>query len=175
MFSSNIDVDCLRPRFNFEKHQIDPRNRRYPFCLVWTPIPFISWFFPFIGHLGIAKSNGIVHDFSRPYRVAYGGSQGWDRAIDDATKEFSNRMHYFFWSNCFSMVCTALNNMQYCGRNDYTNLELVFSFTLNAFYYNSIAFVQAWLPFLSIIAMITIVLIDSTIIFNSQLIFLTKI
>ena len=29
----------------------------------------ISWFLPFIGHTGIAVSDGTIHDFSGPYTV----------------------------------------------------------------------------------------------------------
>ena len=59
--------------------QIDPINDRFPTCIVWTPLPFITqvyfykwkyiwmkylnsfanrWFLPFIGHMGIATSQG---------------------------------------------------------------------------------------------------------------------
>lgn len=37
---------------------------RYPFCLVWTPIPLITWLLPFVGHMGIATSQGIIRDFA---------------------------------------------------------------------------------------------------------------
>jgi hypothetical protein len=48
---------------------IDEDNDRFPFCIVWTPLPLISWIFPFIGHTGIAMSDGIIHDFSGPYTI----------------------------------------------------------------------------------------------------------
>lgn len=35
------------------KQKIDIKNNRYPYCIVWTPLPCISWFLPFIGHTGI--------------------------------------------------------------------------------------------------------------------------
>jgi len=35
------------------KRKIDKINHRYPFCIVWTPLPLISWFIPIIGHTGI--------------------------------------------------------------------------------------------------------------------------
>ena len=28
------------------------------FCILWSPLPFITWLLPFIGHLGIADSKG---------------------------------------------------------------------------------------------------------------------
>lgn len=48
----------------------DPANERYPFCIVWTPIPFLTWLFPFIGHMGIAYSSGVIRDFAGPYYVS---------------------------------------------------------------------------------------------------------
>lgn len=36
-----------------------PLYYRYPYCIVWTAIPPITWFLPFVGHMGIADSNGV--------------------------------------------------------------------------------------------------------------------
>lgn len=44
--------------------KIDYDLHRYPFCLVWTPIPLITWLFPFIGHMGISSSEGLIRDFA---------------------------------------------------------------------------------------------------------------
>lgn len=52
------------------KARIDPENARFPYCIVWTPLPLISWFLPFIGHTGIATSDGVIHDFAGPYYVS---------------------------------------------------------------------------------------------------------
>ena len=49
--------------------KIDPENARFPFCIVWTPLPCITWFLPTIGHTGIAMSDGVIHDFAGPYTV----------------------------------------------------------------------------------------------------------
>jgi hypothetical protein len=43
---------------------IDHATQRYPYCIVWTPLPVISWFLPFIGHTGIADSRGVIYDFA---------------------------------------------------------------------------------------------------------------
>jgi len=42
---------------------------RYPACIVWTPLPVISWLFPFIGHTGICTSVGVIHDFAGDYFI----------------------------------------------------------------------------------------------------------
>ena len=36
---------------------------RYPYCIVWTPIPVLTWLLPMVGHMGICKSNGVIYDF----------------------------------------------------------------------------------------------------------------
>jgi hypothetical protein len=30
----------------------------FPYCIVWSPLPPITWVLPFIGHMGIADSRG---------------------------------------------------------------------------------------------------------------------
>jgi hypothetical protein len=37
------------------KKSVDVENNRYPYCIVWTPLPLISWIIPIIGHTGICK------------------------------------------------------------------------------------------------------------------------
>ncbi|EOA25153.1 hypothetical protein CARUB_v10018464mg [Capsella rubella] len=46
--------------------RIDPRRDRFPCCIVWTPLPFISWLIPFIGHVGICREDGVILDFAGP-------------------------------------------------------------------------------------------------------------
>lgn len=45
---------------------IDPRRARFPRCIVWSPLPVISWFIPFIGHVGICREDGVILDFAGP-------------------------------------------------------------------------------------------------------------
>ncbi len=35
------------------RRPIDIANNRFPYCIVWTPLPLISWIIPIIGHTGI--------------------------------------------------------------------------------------------------------------------------
>uniref|UniRef100_A0A1X7T0A1 Transmembrane protein 222 n=1 Tax=Amphimedon queenslandica TaxID=400682 RepID=A0A1X7T0A1_AMPQE len=55
---------------SFAKGAIDTSRNRYPYSIVWTPLPIITWFFPFIGHMGICTSAGIIRDFAGPYYVS---------------------------------------------------------------------------------------------------------
>ncbi|GAB4854440.1 Protein REVERSION-TO-ETHYLENE SENSITIVITY1 [Ancistrocladus abbreviatus] len=43
---------------------VDPKLSRFPCCLVWSPLPVVSWLAPFIGHVGICREDGTVLDFS---------------------------------------------------------------------------------------------------------------
>lgn len=44
--------------------EVDPTKARFPCCVVWTPLPVVSWLAPFIGHVGICKEDGTILDFS---------------------------------------------------------------------------------------------------------------
>ncbi|KAF7830473.1 protein REVERSION-TO-ETHYLENE SENSITIVITY1 [Senna tora] len=44
--------------------RIDPKKGKFPCCLVWTPLPVVSWLAPYIGHVGICREDGTVIDFS---------------------------------------------------------------------------------------------------------------
>ncbi|GAB2282786.1 hypothetical protein Dimus_017321 [Dionaea muscipula] len=46
--------------------QIDPGRARFPCCIVWTPLPVLSWLLPFIGHVGICREDGVILDFAGP-------------------------------------------------------------------------------------------------------------
>lgn len=43
---------------------VDPNKGKFPCCIVWTPLPVVSWLAPFIGHVGICREDGVVLDFS---------------------------------------------------------------------------------------------------------------
>ncbi|XVF35343.1 hypothetical protein REPUB_Repub18cG0137500 [Reevesia pubescens] len=44
--------------------EIDPKKAKFPCCLIWTPLPVVSWLAPFIGHVGICREDGAILDFS---------------------------------------------------------------------------------------------------------------
>lgn len=41
--------------------KINCKTTNFPFCVVWTPNPKISWFCPIFGHMG-DDSIIIIHD-----------------------------------------------------------------------------------------------------------------
>ncbi|KAA8525167.1 hypothetical protein F0562_006969 [Nyssa sinensis] len=44
--------------------EVDPKKAKLPCCLVWTPLPVVSWLAPFIGHVGICREDGAILDFA---------------------------------------------------------------------------------------------------------------
>lgn len=45
-------------------HEVDANEAKFPCCLVWTPLPIVSWLAPFIGHVGICREDGAILDFA---------------------------------------------------------------------------------------------------------------
>lgn len=148
-------------------YRIDKENDKYPFCLVWTPIPMLTWFIPFIGHMGIALSSGVIRDFAGPYHVsednfAFGrptkylmldpdksknGISGWDAGVQEASGIYQQRMHNLCCDNCHSHVATALNLMEY-NDTQWNMIKVWIMFAWKCRYVNCCGFIKTWLPFL---------------------------
>ncbi|CAA7395216.1 unnamed protein product [Spirodela intermedia] len=126
---------------------IDSGRARFPCCIVWTPLPFISWLIPFIGHVGICREDGVILDFAGPNFVsvdnfAFGavarylpldrskvapgeeGGSSWDDALRKSTREFQHRSYNLFTCNCHSFVANSLNHLSYGGREDWNLVNL---------------------------------------------------
>ena len=108
-------------------------NERYPYCIVWTPIPVLTWLLPMFGHLGIADSRGIIYDFGGPYYIAEDNfSFGrcaryiqldpsraqaqdctWDDAVKGSCDVYRRRMHNLLCDNCHNHVAKALQMMRF--------------------------------------------------------------
>ena len=54
------DLDFNKTEFEEMTKNIDPSSDKYPYCIVWSPLPVITWFLPFIGHTGIGNSEGVL-------------------------------------------------------------------------------------------------------------------
>ncbi|GFT91842.1 transmembrane protein 222 [Nephila pilipes] len=98
---SNKSINSDSENTSCDVPLMDHKKSRYPFCIVWTPLPIITWICPLIGHMGIAMSSGIIRDFAGPYYVseddmafgkptkywqlhpdkARGGRSGWDTGV----------------------------------------------------------------------------------------------
>lgn len=70
--SYDIEHSCSLQRIQHELwplDPVDPKKAKFPCCLVWNPLPVVSWLAPFIGHVGICREDGTVLDFSGSYFV----------------------------------------------------------------------------------------------------------
>ncbi|XP_041378531.1 transmembrane protein 222-like [Gigantopelta aegis] len=155
---------------------IDHKKCRYPHCIVWTPIPCLTWLFPFIGHMGIGTTAGVIRDFAGPYYVSEdnmgfgdptkywqldvekvrGGKDGWDAAVAKASDEYGHRMHNLCCDNCHSHVAMALNLMNYGNSSSWNMIKLCFLMLIFGRYVGLCAFIKTWLPFLILAILITI-------------------
>ena len=152
---------------------INPSISRFPVCIVWTPIPMLTWFFPMIGHMGIATTNGVIRDFAGPYYVSedemgFGEptrywqldldkvyTSNWDQAVHDASEEYKQRMHNLCCDNCHSHVAMALNLMKYNDSSSWNMVKLCFLMLFCGHFVSFSSFLKTWLPFLIVVAIIT--------------------
>ena len=113
--------------------KFDPEKARFPLCIVWTPLPLISWILPCIGHTGICDSRGVIYDFAGPYTIStddfsFGKTRKyvkldieesrmdeWNKAVDKANDEYRKRTHDICCDNCHSHVGAALREFEYGG------------------------------------------------------------
>lgn len=150
---------------------------KYPFCIVWTPIPVLSWFFPFIGHMGIALSSGVIRDFAGPYFVSEdnmafgrptryleldpykinGGFAEWDECVSKASVVYGTRMHNLFCDNCHSHVGMALSLMNYGNSSNWNMIRLACWMFFCGKYVQLGGFVKTWLPFVIILVICGVV------------------
>ncbi|XP_065651445.1 transmembrane protein 222-like [Hydra vulgaris] len=156
--------------------RINTKHNRYPYCVVWTPIPMLTWLFPFIGHMGIAYSSGIIRDFSGSYYVSeddfgFGNptkyiqfnpsnvtENNWDQAISSASEEYKHRMHNLCCDNCHSHVAMALNLMGYNGKTSWNMVNLALQMFVFGKYTTICGFLKSWLPFLIMLLIIITVM-----------------
>lgn len=149
-----------------------PERNRYPFCIVWSPLPPITWFLPFVGHTGICDSEGVIFDFAGPYTIgkehmAFGEptryiqmdpkkcmEMDWDAAVHAGCNTYSRRMHNIFCDNCHSHVATALNYMGYDGKRSRGMVWIGVVFFFQGKFTSVSAFIRTYLPAAVIIAIV---------------------
>uniref|UniRef100_A0A3B3DEB9 Transmembrane protein 222b n=1 Tax=Oryzias melastigma TaxID=30732 RepID=A0A3B3DEB9_ORYME len=133
------------------------------------------WLLPFIGHMGICTSTGIIRDFAGPYFVsednmAFGrptkywildvskvyasGSNVWDTAVHDASEEYKHRMHNLCCDNCHSHVAMALNLMRYGNSTSWNMVNLCLLTFIHGRHVSCVGFLKTWLPFMMLMGII---------------------
>ncbi len=46
-----------------------PAKEFFPMCIVWSPIPMLTWMLPVSGHLGMSDSSGLISDFAGTFHI----------------------------------------------------------------------------------------------------------
>ncbi|CAL9081118.1 hypothetical protein MUK42_28148 [Musa troglodytarum] len=158
---------------NSELGPIDPERARFPRCIVWTPLPVISWLIPFIGHIGICREDGVILDFAGPNFVcvdhfAFGAvaryvklnreecckliepdsGMTWDDALRKGTQEFQHRSYSLFTCNCHSFVANNLNRLFYHAHERWNVVNIAAMIFLKGTWVNRRSVVKTYLPFL---------------------------
>jgi transmembrane protein 222 len=154
---------------------IEPNHQKYPYCILWSPLPPITWLFPFIGHTGIATSKGVIYDFAGPYTIgkqymAFGPPTryiqldpslcrdvDWDAAVSQGCEIYSQRMHNICCDNCHSHVAKCLNIMGYGNKRNYGMVDLAAWFFFQGRFVSFCSFLSTFLPFMLIVTGIVLV------------------
>jgi len=164
---SNKEIVRFRPKI-----KLDMEHQRYPYCLVWTPLPCFTWIIPCIGHVGICNSQGIIHDFAGPYFVsiddmAFGNPtkyvlleldnreyDDYDNAIDEGTEDYKKMNYSFCFNNCHSFVARCLNRLKYKGKTNYTMIHVWWMFLCKGKFLNCCKFIQSYIGFFFILVLV---------------------
>jgi hypothetical protein len=146
--------------------KISPQNNRFPFCIVWTPIPILTYIIPSIGHTGIATSSGVIHDFAGSFFVsvdnfAFGKPTKYvqldlseqekyefDRAVEKGDNKYNMEEHNLCVNNCHSHVAYVLNQIKYKGKTNYTMVNIWWLLITKGKYISVCSFIKTYIGFL---------------------------
>ena len=169
--NENLKAEKNLTRFK-PKVKINTKKQRYPYCIVWTPIPCITWIFPSIGHAGICDSKGIIHDFAGPYYVsidnmAFGNPkkyvlldlnseefENYDGAIEGGTQDYNEKYYSLFFNNCHSYIARCLNKLKYKGKTNYTMIHVWWIFCIKGKFLSFAKFCETYLGFLIVVLIV---------------------
>mmetsp|Transcript_47738 Transcript_47738/g.125056 ORF Transcript_47738/g.125056 Transcript_47738/m.125056 type:complete len:151 (-) Transcript_47738:1675-2127(-) len=112
--------------------KVDLELNRFPNSIVWGPLGPLTCCCPCVGHMGIADSQGRIHDFAGPYcigiddfmvgcvwryaPVAKPGEHSWDDAIEAADALYREKVHNICCENCHHHTAVAL---EHTGRQQF--------------------------------------------------------
>lgn len=152
---------------------------KWPYCIVWTPLPVVTWFLPIIGHTGISNSKGIIYDFSDVRGVGVdsfpfgdptkvfefkpnlirGGAKAWDKAIQQISDYYAKTKYNIYLNNCHWYIADVLNVVNYDGRKDWTQVSVWYMITFQSRWTDVFGFMRQWSIFIIIILATVLVLV----------------
>ena len=110
-------------QISYNGEKIDHEKSRYPNSIVWTPIPLLSWIFPFIGHMGIAMTNGKGGGEGK--RTIQGRSSCWQFFQNIWQEEMRT---IWRWTEVTAMICCYCWSLKYGGKMCFENCVAVGSY-----------------------------------------------
>lgn len=155
-----------------------PARDHYPMCIVWTPIPILTYLLPFVGHLGVATTDGMIYDFIGPFTIhtspkrtgfgcptkyyfvhaqdvqRLGGCsvfECWDTAVEQSSAEYETHVHNLLCDNCHHHVALALNNMQFRGKSNWDTTSLILFMLQHSKYVSTLRMVQTYAGFVGVL------------------------
>eukprot|EP01091_Cochliopodium_minus_P004643 TRINITY_DN1452_c0_g1_i1.p1 TRINITY_DN1452_c0_g1~~TRINITY_DN1452_c0_g1_i1.p1 ORF type:complete len:187 (-),score=29.85 TRINITY_DN1452_c0_g1_i1:32-592(-) len=173
------DRETLIP--NEELNKVNTKRDFFPNCIVWCPLPLLSWFIPIIGHLGITDSNGIINDFVGPYSINKSKSkmgfgpvvkyyqidpnkdikkfsnnpkESLDKAINEAGDIYEGLVHNIITNNCHDHVAHALNSLEFYGSKKWNTMRLTLFMMGKSKFVNIPRFLYTYVVFLVVIGLI---------------------
>ncbi|GAB5356863.1 hypothetical protein AAMO2058_000325000 [Amorphochlora amoebiformis] len=116
--------------------KIHAEREKFPYSIVWGPLPCITWCLPCVGHMGIGDSKGRIHDFAGPYTVNTDRfmtgrvtryyqfpedsllalrskgepSRVWDVSILEGDRKYTGLMHNICCQNCHHHTADCARN-----------------------------------------------------------------
>ena len=145
--------------------EINPKLSRFPYCIVWTPIPFLTYIIPSLGHTGIGTSSGVIHDFAGSFFVsvdnfAFGKPTKYfqldlseqekyefDRAVERGDNKYNMEEHNLCFNNCHSHVAYVLNQIKYKGKTNYTMVHIWWFLITRGKYISICSFIKTYIGF----------------------------
>ena len=161
-------------KLNIDNNKIFPSKNRYPYCIVWTPIPFLTYIIPFIGQTGIANSKGIIHDYSASFFVniddfSFGKPTkylqldlnekekfDYDKAIEKGDLKFRTLIYNFFRNNSHMYVAYILNQIKYKGKSDFSMIYIWWILIWRGKYISFLSFIKTYIGFFIFLLIIAI-------------------
>ena len=161
-------------KLNMDNNKIYPSKNRYPYCIVWTPIPFLTDIIPFIGQTGIANSKGIIHDYSASFFVniddfSFGKPTkylkldlnekekiDYDKAIEKGDLKFRTLIYNFFRNNSHMYVAYILNQIKYKGKSDFNMIYIWWILIWRGKYISFLSFIKTYIGFFIFLLIIAI-------------------
>ena len=172
--SNNEIIFYSSTKLNIDNNKIFPSKNRYPYCIVWTPIPFLTYILPFIGQTGIANSKGIIHDYSASFFVniddfSFGKPTkylkldlnekekfDYDKAIEKGDLQFRTLIYNFFRNNSHMYVAYILNQIKYKGKSDFNMIYIWWILILRGKYISFLSFIKTYIGFFIFLLIIAI-------------------